>query len=580
MSDLYALRQLLGDHYQNFQDDYPEPWAVVDEYLSQVDPDTIKRVMSQMDRILARHLTEDALRSIIVSDFHCDYWVEAAGWTWRGWLAEIRRRAEESLRTAEPGHAGMTPLFAVYYRDGWQTRYGSDVWTVFDLYLSSKPTDDVELLLRQLDETLTQSPTEDALESLVHTELRCKYSPGADGSTYRDWLVEIRSRGQAEVDRRARLKPVPDAAALTADASTLELLGRSAGADAATHPIRGTSTWASEAAAERTVGWALANSNEDISRWLASGQRRTLVLHMSGASVTGRHQEHNEATDQDVRGAMVILRRSWTYSYGRHRNLGYEVQSAYPSPIAHAGEVRFPELQQFLGGCFNQDWPYIDGPNCWDGLARYLADTSKSEIAAAADQIEHVLALDLSEAALALLLAVELWCYYSAEADGWTYRGWLSEVGRRLRATLRDAVPGLFELGQLVGGYFGEDWATRFGPNDALDAYLNGAPVQSLGPVVAQIDHVLSQELTEQDLRSLVRTDLGSRYDPASTAESHRDWLARLRQQAHNFLVRASPLAKAPVELLHPATGGVMSGQMTASISFTAYATFTSEQAI
>lgn len=535
MSGYPALDRLLRtEFHQDWQFDEPDPWKVIATYLRLASEGSISALAAELDRILARHLTERALRSLVLDEIESGWWVEDDGLTYRGWLVEFRRRAQAALEVAAPDLFTLGGLVGVYYCEDWRTYYGPDPWVVLAEYLSHTPTPKARVLFDQLGRVLAECPDEEALKSLIAGDLRCRYDPHADGWTYRGWLTEIGHRLRAELDHREQLTPRPDAAAAAAQAAVSDV-GGSGSTAPASPPPRAASTWTNEAVAEATIDSTLEEHRPQISQWLAAGQRRTLAIAHAGPTVTGYHRERDGPTAHEVTGAMVVLRRLTSYPPGPPSHV---LHSAYPAPSTLGQRTRLPQLRQFLGGYFNQDWAHIYGPDPWVVLIRYLADSSASEITATASQIDELLGSDLSEPALASLLLDELWCYYSADADGWTYRAWLTEVGRQARDALDTAVPGLFELGQLLGGYFGEDWPTRFGPDGmkVVESYFRGAPPETMTAVIRQVDQILAQDLTELALDSLLRIDLGSRYVPRAEGITRRDWLGNIRNQAHRVL--------------------------------------------
>jgi len=89
---------------------------------------------------------------------------------------------------------------------------------------------------------------------------------------------------------------------------------------------------------------------------------------------------------------------------------------------------QFPELREFFGGYFHQDWD-IDARDD-DGVIRlYLREASPEDVAAVRRQLHGLLELGLSEAELADRLYSDLGSYY-LPTDG--IADWLRSVRERL----------------------------------------------------------------------------------------------------------------------------------------------------
>ncbi len=130
------------------------------------------------------------------------------------------------------------------------------------------------------------------------------------------------------------------------------------------------------------------------------------------------------------------------------------------------------------------------------------------------------------------------------EPAGWSYRAWFTEVHKRAKATIETAVPGLFELGQFLAGYFGEDWQTR--GSEAAEVLANSLDVTwpgTINAVVDQLDDVLGRPLSEDELKALVVNELGSRYSPEPEHRTYRAWLHMIRFQGAARLGRPVLLA-------------------------------------
>ena len=90
-------------------------------------------------------------------------------------------------------------------------------------------------------------------------------------------------------------------------------------------------------------------------------------------------------------------------------------------------------VEQLMGAYFHQDWD-IDGGRVSDTVAAFL-DEGRDMVAAAADQIDDLMAMDLPEGSLASLLDGMGCQYYAGDTDE-DYRRWLREVRDQMRAFL------------------------------------------------------------------------------------------------------------------------------------------------
>lgn len=511
MSDYPALARFFGAYFhQDWHLYSADMWGVVQLSLAESSAEDTAALVVDIDRVRARQLTDAAVKALVVDEFECGYWAEADGWTWRGWLSEVARLAGAVLRDPVPEHATLMSLLSVYFSVQSRAWFGSDPLAI---YLNRTGTPTLETLRAQVDDVLGQSASEHALTSLTQIDLSNHYDSSVAVVNDRDVLTEIRRRVRDELDRRRALSPLPDA------------IAQSERLPGATHPA---AEWLSDATASTTVAAALASNRVEIRGWLTKSGRRTLALTHAEEAPVGKCAPPEGATKDEVNEAFVALRRFSTVS---QRRLEHALLIAYPILPTQSGDTRYPELRQLFAGYFNPDWDLIYGPDPWAALTRYLAESAAPEIDRAATQLEELLARDLSERELSSLLVAELWCAYDAAAHGWTYRGWLNQVGRRARAVLDDAKPEFFELGQLVGGYFGDDWATRLGPDDSqvLSTYLRGASVQTIEALTDQLGRVLAQDLGEADLRSLLWDELGCRYLGVADGRpdlTYRYWLS------------------------------------------------------
>jgi contact-dependent growth inhibition (CDI) system CdiI-like immunity protein len=96
----------------------------------------------------------------------------------------------------------------------------------------------------------------------------------------------------------------------------------------------------------------------------------------------------------------------------------------------------FPNLWQFLGGYFHQDWMH-DASDPDDIIKVFVNDSSNDVLASVRTELNKLLNQDLSDADLRELLT-KLGCYVHYPAFGMTAREWLTQVRARL-SELADA---------------------------------------------------------------------------------------------------------------------------------------------
>lgn len=90
-----------------------------------------------------------------------------------------------------------------------------------------------------------------------------------------------------------------------------------------------------------------------------------------------------------------------------------------------------PALTHLMGAYFHQDWD-LDGDE-WDVVDLFIRQEPRSATALPAD-IDETLAAFPSEADLRAFILDELGGCYVADADGGTYREWLTRIAERVRA--------------------------------------------------------------------------------------------------------------------------------------------------
>lgn len=90
--------------------------------------------------------------------------------------------------------------------------------------------------------------------------------------------------------------------------------------------------------------------------------------------------------------------------------------------------VDFPNLTQFLGGWFHQDWLDEGYENPEDVVRAYAKDESSKAVRGTMAEIEKLLAHKLPPTQMRRLLGDDLGCAYDPTVEDKTYRAWLREV--------------------------------------------------------------------------------------------------------------------------------------------------------
>ena len=90
-----------------------------------------------------------------------------------------------------------------------------------------------------------------------------------------------------------------------------------------------------------------------------------------------------------------------------------------------------PALEQLMGAYFHQDW-YDEFGDEWEAVDAFVAG-SPSHVNNLLAEIQNLLSNADSETALEAYLD-SLGCEYTPTAEQGGYRGWLSEIARRVAA--------------------------------------------------------------------------------------------------------------------------------------------------
>jgi len=91
--DYPALTLLMqGYLHQDWNLDYPDVWAVVDDYLAS-DPNVATELSGEIAILLDSIKSEDAAMDIVVVKMYAGYYPPGDGYTVRDWLAAVLQRA-------------------------------------------------------------------------------------------------------------------------------------------------------------------------------------------------------------------------------------------------------------------------------------------------------------------------------------------------------------------------------------------------------------------------------------------------------------------------------------------------------
>ena len=96
MSALAGLTELVqGYFHEDWVDDYSGPWDVVDEFIRD-DPQLAADLPAEVNSILQDNPSEENLKQLLLYELHCGYYIEADGWTYRGWLLAVADRVKQA----------------------------------------------------------------------------------------------------------------------------------------------------------------------------------------------------------------------------------------------------------------------------------------------------------------------------------------------------------------------------------------------------------------------------------------------------------------------------------------------------
>jgi len=93
-------------------------------------------------------------------------------------------------------------------------------------------------------------------------------------------------------------------------------------------------------------------------------------------------------------------------------------------------EKDIPNLYQFFGGYINQDFNYEFG-SLEGAIDSFFSDCNKNELIKIADEMEHILSLDLNDKNFDNLLE-QAGCEYYTYADNLTGKQWVRSLQKRI----------------------------------------------------------------------------------------------------------------------------------------------------
>jgi hypothetical protein len=95
MSNFAGVTELVqGYFHEDWVDDYPGPWDVVDEFIRD-DPQLAAELPEEVDSLLQLYPSEVQLKEFL-DGLHFCYYVKAHGWTYRGWLLAVADRVKQT----------------------------------------------------------------------------------------------------------------------------------------------------------------------------------------------------------------------------------------------------------------------------------------------------------------------------------------------------------------------------------------------------------------------------------------------------------------------------------------------------
>ena len=96
MSTFAGVTELVrGYFHEDWVDDYSGPWDVVDDFMDDR-PQLVAKLPEEVDRVLQEYPSEEHLKQLLLYELRCGYYIEADGWTYRGWLSAVADRVKQA----------------------------------------------------------------------------------------------------------------------------------------------------------------------------------------------------------------------------------------------------------------------------------------------------------------------------------------------------------------------------------------------------------------------------------------------------------------------------------------------------
>ena len=89
-----GLSEFFGYFHEDWVDDYPGPWDVVDDFVDD-QPQIAAELPKEIDRLLGENPSEAQLEQLFW-ELRCAYYIQADNWTYRGWLTAVADRVKQA----------------------------------------------------------------------------------------------------------------------------------------------------------------------------------------------------------------------------------------------------------------------------------------------------------------------------------------------------------------------------------------------------------------------------------------------------------------------------------------------------
>lgn len=95
------------------------------------------------------------------------------------------------------------------------------------------------------------------------------------------------------------------------------------------------------------------------------------------------------------------------------------------------------------------------------------------------------------------------------------------------------SLPALYQM----MGYLGQDFVDDYGtPKAAIDAYLEGFPVESINQALLELRELLARDMSEDELDHYLGRELDCAYNMAADGLKPSQWLRMVAKQIENGL--------------------------------------------